>query len=83
MWVAATQTCLLRVARGRGVACAELFDFVEVSWQPAKGVQSASQYSLVADFPKRTYRRDVVGESDTTFQDEGMGPQQAFFIAWE
>jgi hypothetical protein len=80
---AATQPCLMRLAGGRGVACAELFDFVEVSWQPAKGVHSAAQYSLVADFPKRTYRRDVVSESGATFQDEGMGPQQAFFIAWE
>jgi len=83
MRVAATQTCPLRRSGGRGLACAELFDFVEVSWQPAKGVQSAAQYSLVADFPKRTYHRDVVGESGATFQDEGMGPQQAFFIAWE
>ena len=63
--------------------CAELFDFVEVSWQPAKGVRSAAQYALVADFPKRTFSRDTVAASGVTFLDEAMGPQQAFFIQWD
>ena len=60
----------------------ELFEFVEVSWQPAKGTK-ARDFALSTDFPKRIFDRDTVEEFGTTLANEGLGPQQLFMIQWK
>ena len=59
-----------------------LFEFVEVSWQPAKGTKAAD-FALSTDFPKRVFDQDEVKESGTTLADQGLGPQQLFMIQWK
>ena len=58
---------------------ADIFEFVDVNWPPAKGTTTVD-FELSTDFPKRVFSREEVKNSGATLGDEQLGPQQLFMI---